>query len=155
MVRARCRKLAVESVDLAFQPRDLGVGHFEPTARVLGLVREAEIGAEIEQIVLNAREHGVEDGMTLSGMEARNADRRVGLVERAIGLDPEVVFRHAPPGAERGRAVVAGARIDLREDNHRPPALGHDPEKLQTFRTRSCVRDKKSCPTLPKGSAKC
>jgi hypothetical protein len=126
MVRARCRKLegaqglklAVERVDLAFQPRDLGVGHFEPAARVLGLVGETKIGAEIEQIVLNAREHGVEGGMALSGMEARNADGGVGLVERAIGLDPEVVFRHTPAGTERGRAVVAGARVNLRENYH-------------------------------------
>ena len=135
MVRARCRKLAageppgstnerkrlklaVERIDLAFQPRHLRIAHLQSAARILGLVGEAKIGAEIEQIVLDAREHGIERGHAVAGMQAGEADGGVGLVERAIALDPEIVFRHAPARAERGRAVVAGARVNLAENDH-------------------------------------
>ena len=138
MVRARCRKLAagvppgstkerkrlelaVQRIDLAFEPLDLRIAHRQPAAGILALVGVAKLGAEIEQIVLDAREHGIEGGIGAAGMDAGKADRGVGLIQRAVALDPKVVFRHAPAGAERGRAVVAGARVDLAENDHCPP----------------------------------
>ena len=54
-------------------------------------------------------------------MDAGKADRGIGLIERAVAFHPKVVFRHAPAGAERGRAVVAGARVNLAENDHCPP----------------------------------
>jgi hypothetical protein len=43
------------------------------------------------------------------------ADGAVALVHAAIGLDARIVLPHAAAVAEPGRAVVAGARVDLRE----------------------------------------
>ena len=55
-------------------------------------------------------------------MQAGQADGGIGLVERAISLDAQIVFRHAPARAERGAPVVAGARVNLGEnDHHYPP----------------------------------
>src|SRR6478672_7714249 len=84
--RAQRLKIAVEIVDLVFQPLNLRVGHLQTPARVLGLVGKAEVGAEIEQIILNAREHSVEALVLSARTEARKPDGRVGLVERAVCL---------------------------------------------------------------------
>src|SRR5262249_1763276 len=51
-------------------------------------------------------------------MQAGNADHRVDLVERAIGLDAQVVFFAPLAGAQRRGAVVAPARIDSVKDDH-------------------------------------
>ena len=57
--RPQWRELVVEAVDLALEPLHLLVGDGEPrTARAF--LREAEIGLDVEQIVLDARQHGVE-----------------------------------------------------------------------------------------------
>ena len=114
MVRARCKKLAAGeppgstkerkgsssplSISISRSSRsDLGVGHLQASARVLALFGITEIGAEIEEVVLDAREHGIERGMAASRMEPRQADRGVGLIERAVGLDTEIVFRPRRP----------------------------------------------------------
>ena len=52
------------------------------------------------------------------GVEPRHADRGIDLVERAIGGDAQVVFLAPLAGAECGGAVVAGAGIDLVENDH-------------------------------------
>ena len=85
----------------------------------LGLaLGRAEIGAEIEQVVLDARQHGVGFGIVLPAQRcaadgaARQADHRVGLVDGAVGLDPRIVLGHALAAAERGLAAVAAARVD-------------------------------------------
>src|SRR5262245_41482451 len=90
-------KLCIERIDLPLQPLNLGIPHLQATARVLALVGVTEIGAEIEKVVLDAREHGIERGMAAPRMEPRQADCGIGLIERAVGLDAEIVFRHAPP----------------------------------------------------------
>src|SRR5262249_14851546 len=51
--------LLVEAVDLLLQPRHLGIADAQPL-----MPGQAEIGAEIEQVVLNARQHGVDLGRT-------------------------------------------------------------------------------------------
>ena len=68
----------------------------------------AEIGAEIEQVVLDAAQHGVGFGEVRAAQRragdgaARQADHRVGLVDRAVGLDARIVLGHALAAAERG-----------------------------------------------------
>ena len=62
-------KLAVQRIDLAFEPLDLRIAHRQPPAGVFALVGVAKLGAEIEQIVLDAREHGVERWIGAAGME--------------------------------------------------------------------------------------
>ena len=78
---------------------------------------EAEVGLDIEQVVLDAAERGIER-LVAGGMQAHEADYRIDLVDRAVGLDPQVVFLAPGAGAERGRPVVAGAGIDAVEHNH-------------------------------------
>jgi len=50
-------------------------------------------------------------------VQPHQADDGVDLVERAVGLDPQVVFLAPGAGTERSRAVVAGAGIDAIEDD--------------------------------------
>ena len=57
-------------------------------------------------------------GIGVAEMEARHADGGVGLVDRAVGGDAQRVLGHALAGAERRRAGIAGARVDLVEDDH-------------------------------------
>ena len=95
--------------------------HREPRpARPLALAGRAQIGTDVEEIVLDARERGIERGV-IAGMEARDPERGIGLVERAIGGDAQVVFLAPFAAAERGGAVIPGAGVDLVEDDHELP----------------------------------
>ena len=61
---------ALSSIDLPLQPLHLRVGHGH--ARAAGtLFRKAEIGLDVEQVVLDARQHGVERAVAA----AVNAER--------------------------------------------------------------------------------
>src|SRR6202034_511219 len=54
----------VEAIDLGFQPLHLLVGHREPRAAgPFALARRAQIGTDVEQIVLDARQRGIELGI--------------------------------------------------------------------------------------------
>ena len=56
--------------------------------------------------------------MTVVGQVAsaqHDAERAVGLVDRPVRLDAQMFLRYARAIAEAGRAVVAGARVDLRQ----------------------------------------
>ena len=94
------RELAVEPVDLALQPLDLalamirsGSKPFTPRSGV------DEVGAEVEQVVLDPRQHGVELRVA-GGVQAGEADAGVGLVDVAIGLDPQAVLADALAGGQ-------------------------------------------------------
>src|SRR6476646_10931979 len=89
-------KLAVQSVNLAFEPLDLRIRHRQSPPRVLAFVRVAELGAEVEQIVLDARDHGVER-VVQSRVQPRKAYCGVGLIERAVAFDTKVEFGHPAP----------------------------------------------------------
>ena len=116
--RFQRRKLVIEPVDFAFEPIDLRLRHRQPRAtRAFALAGRAQIGADVEQIVLDARQRGIEHSIA-AGMQPRDADRRIGLVERAVGGDAQIVFLAPLAGAEPGGAVVAGAGIDLVEHDH-------------------------------------
>src|SRR5665213_1543104 len=98
-----------QRVDLAFEPRHLGgadAGYLVQLA-----ARFRQIGAEVEKLVLDARQHRIGGAL---GVEPRQADCRVGLVHRAVGLDPRARFRDAAAVAEPGLAPIAGAGIDAR-----------------------------------------
>ena len=113
-------KLGVELVDLAFEPFHLGIGDVEPrAARALALLgRHAKVGLDVEQVVLDVHQHRVERAVA-GALQARHPDHRVDLVEGAVGRDAQIVFLAPLAGAERGGAVVAGARVDPVEDDHR------------------------------------
>ena len=102
----------VHGVDLALQPVDLRLRDAEPLVEGAG---PAEVRAEVEEIVLDARQHGIR---LAPGLKAREADRGVRLVHRAVGLDTGVVLLDPRAAAERGLPRVAAAGVDLREADH-------------------------------------
>ena len=72
------------------------------------VVGRRQVGAEVEQVVLDARQHGVELRQG-AGVQAGEADAGVGLVDRAVGLDARVALR--PPGAAGARPVVPSSPV--------------------------------------------
>ncbi len=114
----------VHCIDLALEALDLGGEDAERAGAAPVLFRGAQIGAEVEQIVLDPPEHrvglGIGPGVHPSvHMEAGEADRGVGFVDRAVGGDPQRVLRHARTVAERGLALVAATGVDPGQPNHR------------------------------------
>jgi hypothetical protein len=78
--------------------------------------RPAQIGAEIEQIILDARQRGIDLGR--AGVQPRDPERRIGLVDRAVGLDPQIVLVDPAAVAQRGLAGIAAARVDAGQPHH-------------------------------------
>ena len=76
-----------------------------------------EVGAQIEQIVLDAPQHRIQFGR-IGQMHPHNADRGVGLVYGAIGGNAQIIFRTAFAAAERGGAVIAGSCVDSIKHDH-------------------------------------
>jgi hypothetical protein len=71
-----------------------------------------EIGAEIEQFVLDARQHRPR---LAAGMEQGDADHAVRLVDVADRGDPGIGLGDARAVDEPGFAGIAGAGVDLVE----------------------------------------
>ena len=95
---------------------DLRVGDREPRA-ARPLFRQAEIGLDVEQVVLDAPQCRIERGIARR-VQPDKTDRGIDLVERAVGRDAQIVLLAAVAGAERRRAVVAGAGIDAVQNDH-------------------------------------
>ena len=74
----------------------------------------AELAAEVEELVLHRRQE-LAHARREPGHRQDHANCAVRLVDAAIGLDARIVFGYAAAVAEAGRAVIARARIDLRE----------------------------------------
>src|SRR4051794_2348958 len=120
--RGQRRELLVHLVAPRLEPRHLrGV---DPQARPLALrrpvgpllLRHAEVGAEIEQLVLDPRQPGVP--AIGQGQRPQDPDLGVQLVDRAVGGDPRARLGDAPAVAEAGLAGVAAARVDARQVDH-------------------------------------
>src|SRR5271165_3603584 len=105
----------VYRVDLAFEALDLGRGDAQCSSRASALFRGAQVGAEVEEVVLNAAEHFV---CRRIGMQPGDSDRRICFVDGAIGGDAQCVLRDARTVAERGLAGITAARIDPSQSNH-------------------------------------
>ena len=101
---------------VAFKPLDLARQHPQALRLALAL-GHGEVGAEIEQIVLDAPQHRIQFGR-IGQMHPHNADRGVGLVHGAIGGNAQIIFRTAFAAAERGGAVIAGPRVDPIKHDH-------------------------------------
>ena len=109
--------MGVERVDVLFKAVDLRCQDAQPFSLPVTL-RNRQIGAEIEQIILHPSEHGI-DERDLRQMKSRDTDRGIGFIDGSVSADAQIVFRAALSAAERGRAVIAGARVDAVENNHR------------------------------------
>ncbi len=105
-------KLGVEAVALGLEPVDLLLRRAQPS---LVLERNREIRAEVEELVLHAKEHLANGRRSPAG--EHEPESRVELVDGAVRGDPLVELRHARAVAERGLARVAAARVDLRQPN--------------------------------------
>ena len=77
--------------------------------------------------------------LSAGGVQPRDADHRIDLVERAVGGDAQVVFLAPLAGAERGGAVVAGARVDAVEHHHRARALQRPMIQIVSMMTTSAT----------------
>ena len=112
------RELLVHGVDLALEPFDLGGDDAQTFARA-DFLRRGEVGAEIEKIVLDARQHGIEIFAERGAVQTRQCRRRRSL-RRSVPMASKREIRLRPPlaGGERAGAVVAGAGVDAVEDDH-------------------------------------
>jgi hypothetical protein len=110
-------KLRIHRIDFPFQPLDLGIDDTQGRIRRVFLLRRAQVGAQIEQVVLNAHQHRIGHGIA-GGVQSGDADHRVGLVDGAIGGDAGIVLGHAPAVAQRGLPLVATTGIDARQLDH-------------------------------------
>ncbi len=132
--RAQRVELGVERVDVALEPLDLARRDAQARVRFSRRRRRAEIGAEIEEIVLSPRQRLFDWGKrrlaARADREAREADDAIGLVDFAESLDPRVVLGAARTIAKAGRAVIAGACVDAVEPDHRrAPSVVHAGEQ--------------------------
>src|SRR5690606_5072233 len=138
----------VDGVDIGFEPLDLLLDDAQRlVAQLLAGVGRGKLGAEVEQIVLDAAEHRVEFRMRVLRVQPRQPDAGIGLVDRAVGGDAQIVLRPPLAGAERGGAVVAGAGVDLVQDDHSPSPQPREYQSARTMKisaknwrmTRACI----------------
>ena len=74
--RFQRRKFGVKPVDFVFEPSDLRLRHRKPRAAgTFALAGRAQIGADVEQIVLDARQRGIERERRLRYAAARCRSR--------------------------------------------------------------------------------
>ena len=111
------RQSGVHVVDLAFQ-----AGHLrgdDSQRRVFWVFRlgRRQIGTQVEKIILNAAEHGVDLG-PVGKMAADHADHAVQLIDVAKGRRPRAVLGDALTVAQRGLAAIAATGIDLVQFDH-------------------------------------
>ncbi len=81
-------------------------------------IGRCKIGTEIEEVVLDAHEHGVEFGEVFFRMEPRKPETRICFVDCAVGFNAQIMFETPFAAAEAGRAVIAGPRVYLVELDH-------------------------------------
>jgi hypothetical protein len=107
-------EILVHGVDLGLQPVNL---RLDDAQRHVGrgeiLAGRGEIGAEVEQFVLDRRQHG--SGGGIRDLPQGNADRRIGLVDIADRLRAPMVLGDPRPVGKAGVTGVAGARVNLVE----------------------------------------
>ena len=82
----------------------------------LVLLEDAEIGAQVKELVLDRAERF--DERLVQSRRERDAEDAVQLVHRPVGLDAQRVLADALAAAQTRRPVVARARVDLRDARH-------------------------------------
>ena len=110
-------QVGVQPVDFGLQAGHLIVG--DPQCRRITF-RRGQIGAEIEQVVLNPAKHLV--GVTLA-MKPCQTDYRIRLVDLAKGCRTARMLGHTPAIDEACLATVTGAGVDLVQLYHQRESL--------------------------------
>ena len=170
MARARCRcaasavppgstkevsgaSVCVHGVDLALQPLDLRAGDPQAAFGLAAVFRRAEIGAQIEQVVLDARQHGIRDRLPHPAGRCRwrlvSSTAPMAVMRRACLGNPAAV-------AQPGFAGIARFCVDFVERDHaanlascRSNLNDYDPAVPPKPSRRECP-----CPSKPPKSLK-
>src|SRR5258706_11405177 len=106
----------IQAVDVVLKAFDLAGQYPQPFRLALALGHR-EVGAEIEQIVLDQAQHRIKLARVRQ-MKPHDANGGVGLVDGSIRTDAQIVFRAAFAAAERRGPVIAGSRVDTIENDH-------------------------------------
>ena len=114
----------VELVAQLLEPVDERLRHAE--ALVAARERDGEIGADVEELVLDLRERRAKRFRQV-GRREHDAELRVELVDDAVGADARVELRHARAVAEARLPRVAAARVDARQANRLVGLARHAP----------------------------
>ena len=150
------RQVVVERVAERLQPVDQRLLDAQPA---LDRERHAEVGADVEELVLDPAERLAQLQRALARED--DAEERVELVDRAVRGDPGVELRDAGAVAERGLARVAAAGVDARQSDRLVGGAGHggqptrpaatiptpvQPRARRGCRGRSRAAGSRSCP---------
>ncbi len=95
--------------------------------------RNAEFTTEFKQIVLHFSE-ALSDIVRHGVRGQNNTDRRVSLIHRTVGLNPNRVLCDATAVAKPGCAVIAGARIYFTKSISHAETIGRRPWTVKTGR---------------------
>ena len=110
--------LPIHRRQFRFQPRRLRIRHTQPRPRFTG---HAKISADIEQIILDARQHRISFRVFVR-MQAQHPYRGIGLIHRAIGFNTQSILAYPRPITERGFAAIPAARHNhIKLDHHSIP----------------------------------
>ena len=99
----------VHGIDFILETHHLGGSDPQRTGAAAAFLGHGQVGPEIEEIVLDARQHRVTVAVC---MHPGEADHRVRLIHGAEGLDPEGVLGHPAAVAQGRLAPVSAAGID-------------------------------------------
>src|SRR5829696_270906 len=132
------RQVGVEPVAVRLERVDLRLRYSQP---VRDPERHADVGADVEELVLHTLEHGGHLRGRLR--REREAQERVDLVDRAESGDTAVELRHPAPVAEARLPSVAGPRVDAGQADRLVLGTRHDRELRRrggTLRARATDR---------------
>ena len=85
----------------------------------------ADVGADVEELVLHALEHRAQ--RVRERRSEREADLGVQLVDRSVRGDQGIALRGPRAVAERGLAEVTAARVDPRQPDRLVALARHEP----------------------------
>ena len=105
----------IHRIDFRFQPVHLGLGNAQRAFGLSSPFGSAQVGAKIEQVVLDAAQHGV---VFAAGVQPGAPNHPVGFVHGAVGGDPKVMFRHPDAVAQGRLPAIAAAGIDFAQGDH-------------------------------------
>src|SRR5690606_40141133 len=109
--RVQLGQIGVELVAPALQPGDVPVVDAQRRPRGVGVDRVAQVGSDVEQVVLHLRQHLAYRWREVAEGQG-DTDRRVALLHVGVRRDPRVGLGYALAVAEGGGPVVTGARVD-------------------------------------------